>query len=366
MRGPILFAQAAEGGQEFVGRWRGQPWVFCCVLAHTDTCLIPGLSAAGMSEDLRAYTPAADAEVVHAGRPRCLPRLPSHPSGVPGPAAITRAALGLAGIQAYFVAAGLRVWPDAGVQLRRVACEPGGSLVEGHAVPAAAFLFEQGCGIGRELAAGGARYLVLGESVPGGTTTALALLLSLGVEAGGRVSGSVPDNAHTLKASVAERGLSAAGLSPGAGQTDPLRAAACVGDPMQPLAAGIVAAATEGGLDVLLGGGSQMVAVAALLAALRGAHSLDRVALGTTRWVVEDPGADVAGLAADVRRDLPLLAVNLDFSRSRHACLHAYERFLVKEGVGAGGACLAALLSTGATLAELEEAIDGAYANVLG
>jgi uncharacterized protein (TIGR00303 family) len=356
---PILFPRAPERGKAFAERCRNQPKkpAFWCVLAHTDTCLIPGISAAGLNEELRAFTPAADAEVVCRGQPRCLPRLPSHPSGVPGPAAITRAALELAQIEPGFVAAGLRVWPDAPV--RRVACQPGGSVVEGRAVPEAARLFDEGCRLGRELVQQ-ASFLVLGESVPGGTSTALALLLALGVPASGRVSGSVPDNSHPLKQAVVERGLAAAGLRPGDGQADPLGAVSRIGDPMQPLAAGITLAAVEAGRPVLLAGGSQMVAVAALLKALRGSAALEHVVVGTTRWVIDDPAADVAGLTADVSPDLPLLAVNLDFSTSRHAGLRAYERCLVKEGVGAGGACLAALLS-GASLDQLHRAIDLAY-----
>jgi NaMN:DMB phosphoribosyltransferase len=108
-----------------------------------------------------------------------------------------------------------------------------------------------------------------------------------------------------------------------------------------------------------------MVAVAALLAALDGTATLDRVAIATTRWVAQDPAADVTGLAREVWPELPLLAANLDFSRSRHPALHAYERFLVKEGVGAGGACVAALLTTGASIEQLQAAIDDAYDEVL-
>src|SRR5579859_5861373 len=112
MRAPILFAAAPEAGHAFVERWRGIQPAFCCVLAHTDTCLIPGLSAAGASEELRPLTPAADAEVVNLGVPKCLPHLPSNPLGAPGPAGITRAALTIAGMDAVFVGAGLRVWPQ--------------------------------------------------------------------------------------------------------------------------------------------------------------------------------------------------------------------------------------------------------------
>src|SRR4051812_15933567 len=110
MRQPIYFATAPERGRGFVDGWSGRRPSFCCVLAHTDTCLIPGLSAAGVSTDLRPLTPAADAEVVMLGGPRCLPTLPGNPLGAPGPAGITAAALALAQIEASFVGVGLRVW----------------------------------------------------------------------------------------------------------------------------------------------------------------------------------------------------------------------------------------------------------------
>ena len=333
----VLFVAAPERGRATLARWRGQRPLFCCVLAHTDTCLIPGLSAAGVSEALRPLTPAADAEVVQLGVPKCLPRLPSNPLGAPGPAGITRAALGLAGVQARFVGVGLRHWPAT--ECVRLHPQPGASIEGGCAVPAAPELFEAGCRLGQELGAQ-APYLVLGESVPGGTTTALALLLALGFDAEGRVSGSQPGNAHLLKSKVARAALAAARLAPGDGRADPIGAVAAVGDPMQPVVAGLAAGAARRGCDVLLAGGSQMLAVAALLAALEGSAALERVTIGTTRWVV---------------------AANLDFSASRHPALHAYERGLVKEGVGAGGACVAALLATGATLGKLQAAIDAAY-----
>lgn len=356
---PVLFAHAAAHGRRIAGRWRGARPLFVCVLAHTDTCTLPGVSAAGATEALRPFTPAADAEAVWYGAPRCLPGLPSNPLGPPGPAGITRAALQLGGLPAHFIGAGLRV-PPAG-PLRVVPCAPGGRIDRGNAVPQARALFAAGQALGRSLAAAAeGPYLVLGESVPGGTTTALALLLALGVEACGRVSGSMPGNAHPLKRSLADAALRAADLGVGGGRADPLGAAAAVGDPMQPLAAGLAQGATAVGTDVLLAGGSQMLAVAALLRAIHGPDSLERVAVGTTRWVADDPAADVPGLARDIHPTLPLLAANLDFSASRHQGLRLYERHMVKEGVGAGGACIAALLA-GASLADLHAAIDRAY-----
>src|SRR5690348_1796634 len=105
VRPPLLFPTAPDRGRAFAERWRGMRPTFVCVLAHTDTCLIPGLSSAGISEELRHLTPAADAEVVEHGVPRCLPVLPSNPAGAPGPSGITRAALGFADVPANFVGA---------------------------------------------------------------------------------------------------------------------------------------------------------------------------------------------------------------------------------------------------------------------
>src|SRR5260221_6162091 len=131
MRPPILFGAAPERGRAFATRWAGITPAFYCVLAHTDTCLIPGVSAAGVTTEVRPYTPAADAEVVHFGAPRCLPMLPSNPLGAAGPAGITRAALQLAGIDAVFVGAGLRIW--AATDCLRLATQPGGNIQSGQA-----------------------------------------------------------------------------------------------------------------------------------------------------------------------------------------------------------------------------------------
>jgi uncharacterized protein (TIGR00303 family) len=363
MRDPILFVNAPDRGRQFVDRWLGARPSFTCVLAHTDTCLVPGISVAGVSEELRPLTPAADAEVVDLGRPLCLEHLPSNPSGAAGPAGITRAALGMVGISARFIGAGLRVWPSS--LCVRVGAASGGDIRRARAVPEARALFETGLAIGRQRASDGA-YLVIGESVPGGTTTALALLMALGYAAEGRVSGSMPGNAHALKHDVVSAALAAADLGSGGGQHDPLGAVIAIGDPMQPLAAGIALGASSRGIDVLLAGGSQMLAVAALIKALRGSEGLRTVAIGTTRWIAQDPSADIPGLARDISPQLAVLAANLDFSGSRHAALRAYEQFMVKEGVGAGGACVAALLTTGQSIERLEDAIDATYDGLVG
>src|SRR5260370_21648116 len=117
----------------------------------------------------------------------------------------------------------------------------------------------------------------------------------------------------------------AANLTVGGGRADPLMAVRALGDPMQPLAAGIARGATEAGCDVMLAGGSQMLAGAALIDALHGQSALRRIAVGTTRWIVQDPAAAVPGLARHIAPELPVLAANLAFSHSRPPALRAYE-----------------------------------------
>src|SRR5262249_13631165 len=156
-------------------------------------------------------------------------------------------------------------------------------ITTGEAVPHAAELFERGRLLGVQLASC-ADYLVLAESVPGGTTTALAVLLALGVDAAGRVSSSMAGNPHALKEATARQGL--AYLAPEAVVRAPLAAVAAVGDPMQAAVAGLALGACSR-VPVLLAGGTQMAAVLALMRALqeRAGRRLDprQVAIATTR-----------------------------------------------------------------------------------
>ena len=195
--------------------------------------------------------------------------------------------------------------------------------------------------------------LVVAECVPGGTTTALAVLEGLGVRAQGLVSGSLRHPAHGLKAALVGQGLAAASPMGAQGTNptwDPLAVVAAVGDPMQPLAAGLVLGAAAQGVPVLLAGGSQMAAVLALALAIAPAEGrpalLDLVQVATTAWVAQDSGSNLALLLERIAGrwglEQPLVpqVAGLRFSDCRSQALRDYERGYVKEGVGAGGLAL--------------------------
>jgi uncharacterized protein (TIGR00303 family) len=356
----ICFVQAPAAGRALAARLRSQQPLFTCVIGSTDTALVPGVSAAGASTELIPFTAAADAEFLAYGAARCIAGVPCNPLGPPGPAVITRAALELAGLPHLIVSAGCHVLPDA--PYVEVGTQPGGLISEGEAVPDALKLFVRGRELGAELATSHP-YLVIGESVPGGTTTALALLLALGFAADGRVSSSMAANAHGLKSRIAHAALERLVDAP---REHPMQLVRTLGDPMQAVVAGMVAGALDASETVLLAGGTQMIAVLALVRALVALGECPdpagRVAVVTTRWVAEDPTADAPGLAQEVGPE-PLLATALSFARSAHAGLRRYEEFLVKEGVGAGGAAvvaaLAAEVSCEELLAKIEAICDG-------
>jgi uncharacterized protein (TIGR00303 family) len=199
-------------------------------------------------------------------------------------------------------------------------------------------------------------YVILGECVVGGTTTALAVLEGLGYGAGGKVNSSHPSCNHAQKWAVVQAGLKVAGNL----INDPFELVAAVGDPMQIVTAGMALAASRS-CGVLLAGGTQMLAVYALMVAIAQKFTLTwqpgAVVVGTTRWVVEDPTGDTVGLAEMVGT-VPLLATQLSFADSDYPQLRAYEQGYVKEGVGAGGCAIAAHLYQGWQQRELLQTIE--------
>ncbi|MGB9959983.1 MAG: nicotinate mononucleotide-dependent phosphoribosyltransferase CobT [Candidatus Bathyarchaeales archaeon] len=344
----MLVAFNKKAGEAFLERVKGKKPLFACVIGVTETAKTPGISAAGENPDLTDYTPPADVELLLLGKCRCIPGVPVTPEGIPTPALITKAALGLADIPVLVVSGGLRVKPQ--IPFVELGGSPGGDIKTGKAVDNAEEVFEKAKILGENLAKN-AEYLVIGESVPGGTTTALGVMMAMGVNAEGKVSSSMPNNPHELKIKTVKAGFKASNIKFGDLKDKPFKAVSHVGDPMMPAFAGMVVGAA-GDTPVLMAGGTQMGAILAILKALK-PEILDNVAVGTTRWIIADRTADLAGIVAQIA-DVPVLAANLDFGQSKFDGLKAYEAGVVKEGVGAGGACIAAILKSSGKISKAD------------
>ncbi|BAY75906.1 nicotinate-nucleotide-dimethylbenzimidazole phosphoribosyltransferase [Nostoc linckia NIES-25] len=365
-----------EQGEEWLRQYRGCLPVFACVLGFTETGLLPGISAAGRTPEDRKYTACADAEFLYYGAEH-KPQYPLPPLAAgASPVLISRAVCESLKIPVHLFNAGLPQAPavpviDLGGTPAR--CLSGGNAME---ITTVRHLLEQGLLWGERLAANIQQgYLIIGECVVGGTTTAQAILTGLGIEAAGKVNSSHPVCNHAQKSALVQAGLEKmrGGREQGAGgrereqgeinfqfpienSLDPLQLVAAVGDPMQVVVAGMAIAASRS-CGILLAGGTQMLAVYALMSAIAQAYALSwqpaEVVVGTTRWVAEDStGATVdlalslsKGSSTEIAATPSLLATALNFNDSRYPQLRAYEQGFVKEGMGAGAACIAAHLS---------------------
>jgi uncharacterized protein (TIGR00303 family) len=296
------------------------------------------------------------------GKCKCINGVPVTPDGIPTPALITMSALRLADIPVLVASGGLKVKPQ--IPFLDLGGTPGRDIRTGSAVDNVEEVIQRAAVAGEHLAKA-ADYLVIGESIPGGTTTALGVLAAMGVKAEGKVSSSMPDNPHELKAETVKAGLAASGESFGSLAQNPIKAISCLGDPMMPAFAGLVMGAAVQ-VPVLMAGGTQMSAVLAVVNALN-PDVLCNVAIGTTRWVVNDRSSDLKGIVAQIA-DVPILAADIDFGPSRFAGLKAYEKGIVKEGVGAGGAAITAMAKVSGAISKdiLLEEIERNYALLMG
>lgn len=342
----IILFHEEDKGREFLDLLLGKKPLFICVLGTTETAKIPGISAAGRYPELTCYTPSADAELLLLGRCKCIPGVPVTPEGIPTPAIITMSALKLANIPAIIASGGLVVKPC--IPYLDLGGKPGGDIRIGNAVENVSEVMENAVIAGRELAKV-ADYLVVGESIPGGTTTALGVLLAMGIDARGKVSSSMPNNPHELKVEIVNLGLKASNIGFGSLSSNPIKAISCIGDPMMPAFAGLVLGAAAR-IPVLMAGGTQMGAILAIIKSLN-PNILDNVAIGTTRWIITDKTADLKGIVEQIA-SIPILAADIDFNNSRFEGLRAYESGVVKEGVGAGGAVIAAMMKTELSIAK--------------
>jgi uncharacterized protein (TIGR00303 family) len=353
----VLLAHNEFKAEAFIKELGEKKPLFICTIATTETAKIQGISAAGENPEFTDYTPPADAELLLLGKCRCIKGVPVTPDGIPTPALITMSALRLADIPILVASGGLKVKPQ--IPFLDLGGKPGNDIRTGNAVENVEEIIQRATLSGEQLAKT-ADYLIIGESIPGGTTTALGVLSAMGVNAKGKVSSSLPENPHRLKTKTVQAGLAASGESFGSLAKNPVRAMSCLGDPMMPAFAGLVIGAAAQ-VPVLMAGGTQMTSVLAVVNALN-PDVLCNVAIGTTRWVVNDNSSDICGIVAQIA-DVPVLAADIDFTLSRFSGLKAYEKGIVKEGVGAGGAAIAAMAKLSGVITKdmLLKAIENNY-----
>jgi len=326
---------------------------FLLVAGTTETARREGISAAGADPDLLSTTPAADAELLTYGRPVRTETVPVSPSGCPTPALVTRAVREHLDVDLTVVDGGLA--EPTGAPTVSVGAGVGRDIGEQDPVPTAYGAFEAARQFGRRLPT---NELWLAETIPGGTTTALGVLGALGEDA--MVSSSLPENPVERKEQAVREGLEASSMEPGDAAGEPKRAVRRMGDPVLGTLSGLATGALETDTAVTLAGGTQQLAVAALV---RHTGYEGRLGLATTSYVADDPSADLRAGASGL--DLDLTVTDPGFDASDHVAMERFVAGEAKEGVGMGGA-LAMADRAGIPMGNVRERFAAVYDNLLG
>ena len=326
--------------------------MFTLFISETEIARVPGLSAAGANAEALPYTSPADADLLFYDRPKVVDCIPFDPFGHPTPGLITKAAVLEGNIPVQVARAGTSVAPVA--PFSELCSKAGGDPRRGPSVAHADEIAEKAARMARE--SSGDKLQVLAESIPGGTTTALLLLRALGYE--GTVSSASPTNPLPLKEKIWQEVCARLDIKAGGLKGRGLAAAAEVGDPMQIAVASYVAALPDD-VKVVLAGGTQMMAVAALLRDMGVKRDL---LVATTKYVANDETSCFEKYGGEI--GVRTYAAQLDFSRSKHTGLSDYEKGFVKEGVGIGGAVWYALRN-GATIEGITKRSEELYEGMI-
>ena len=340
-----------ESAKEFINSLEKSQFNFCLVISYTETSEIPGITIAGADKEFLKFTSPADAEFLRHGHCKCIDTIPMSPDGKPTPALLTKVALDSAKIPHFIINAGSKISPD--IPHFDSQLEFGKNISESTALSPekVSEAVEFGKIIGRSISQPN-QCLVIGESIPGGTTTALAVLKGFGINTS--VSSSMPKNPIEIKNQTVSNALKRLTSD------DPINIISELGDPMIPVVAGILSESSKI-TRVILAGGTQMTAVLAF--AKRIGYNKQNTAIGCTSYILDDSNAKFLETVKQID-DIPVISVDPLLSQSKFPGLKSYSEGFVKEGAGAGGCMIASLLKTRMTSEKLLELIEKEYQRI--
>jgi len=340
-----------ESAKEFTNSLEKSQFTFCLVISYTETSEIPGITIAGADKEFLKFTSPADAEFLRHGHCKCIDTIPMSPDGKPTPALLTKAALDSAKIPHFVINAGSKISPDTSHFDSQL--EFGKNISESPALSPekVSEAVEFGKIIGKSICKPN-ECLVIGESIPGGTTTALAVLKGFGINTS--VSSSMPNNPIEIKNQTVDNALKRLKSD------DPINVISELGDPMIAVVAGILSESSKI-TRVILAGGTQMTAVLAF--AKRIGYNKQNIAVGCTSYIIDDVDAKFLETIKQID-NIPVLSVDPLLSQSKFPGLKSYSEGFVKEGAGAGGCMIASLLKTRMTSEKLLELIEKEYQRI--
>ena len=337
-----------DHAQNFLKEINSQRFLYALTLSYTETCEIPGITFAGADKDSIKYTPPADAEYLYYGYCKSIDGIPMTPDGKPTPGLMSRVALESSGIPHVTINAGSKILPQ--IPFIETGLSFGGNISINDAMTSSQVIHAVDYGkiVGKNMASL-TDCLVIGESIPAGTTTAFAVLKALGFDV--MVSSSMPENPIELKTKIVDSALQRIDSD------NPFDIVAKVGDPMIPFVAGMLSSASPLS-KVMLAGGTQMCAVLAFASKIGFVEK--NTILGTTSYIANDKNANFKDLVSEIA-DISAIYVDPGLENSKHAGLQAFSNGFAKEGVGAGGCMISSMLKTGNSIDKFLELAEKEY-----
>ena len=330
------------GTSDFIESLRGKKATFMLALSNTKTANIEGITQAGIPGMIH-LTPTLDSEFLCIGDVRSLDNIAETPKGVPTPALISR---GIHLLSPYgrieLLDLGLEVKPKVSYfKLHDFEIEPSDNIAKGAKIEAQE-IFQKGVNFGQSYQCKD-EYIILGESVPSGTTTAMATALGLGYRVEKCFSSSFKEVPDTIRENTLKLALSNI-----ENRNDIFATLGKVGDNMLIFNAGFILGLNNR-VPLVLAGGTQMACVLLvvdkILQLMGGTIETSNLALCTTKWVAEDKNSNIQTLLTLPRFSINAYYADFDFSLTQHPALKLYDEGEAKEGVGAGGALMYGFLN---------------------
>ncbi len=330
------------GNIDFIERLRGKSATFMLALSNTETAKIEGITQAGIP-GLIHLTPTLDSEFLCSGEVRSLEGIATTPTGVPTPALITRA---IHLLHPYsnieLLNLGLEVTP----QLQYFTTYnfdilPSGSIDTGASIDAQT-IFQKALEFGQNYECTN-EYIILAESVPSGTTTALATALALGYDCKNMFSSSFKNVPNNIRETTIQKALENI-----TEEDDIFTVLSKVSDNMLIFTAGFILGLNNK-IPLVLAGGTQMACslliVNKILEEMGSEFNTSNLSLCTTKWVAKDTNSDIKAILEMLNFSINSYYVDFDFALSNHPALKLYDEGEAKEGVGAGGALMYGVLN---------------------
>lgn len=332
---------------------------FILVASSTELSNKEGVSAAGADSEAQKLTPSLDAEFLTLGQTKSAEALPVSPEGVISPALISKACLNMldAEIRVINVGAFNKFQGIDAKQMIDLALDPAKDFSEENSFSfdECEAIFVESIKLLDKLSFDEKEHeLIIAECVVGGTTTALALLELLGYSAQDYISSSYKGNNNKVKNQLIKKLNSRLKNFDFDSLENPLYNCALAGDKAQVLISGLTLSAMQNGVKTILAGGTQMLAIYALLQDLTEGFFLDDlIEVSTSPWLINDESSDAQALALDINEELHLTYLEdfaglEDLLRDEIAKLSQgqypswdeiktlYDKGYVKEGLGMG------------------------------